>query len=148
MVLYAYLYFVLFLCFQHVFEIWKTYFFVKFKKMKQRRTNDDEESLLRSETAKGDVEDSVERKKKMTAKIPRKAIKSIIIAILLILLGTACLIFLALSFTESLYYVFGQNRLMLVIIGILAISCGSYTLYIARNCYYMVNGYRWPMLFM
>ena len=118
------------------------------KQMKQRRTKEDEESLLRSETAAGGVETDNVRTLKVTPKIPSKAIKSIIVAILLVLLGFTCLVLLVLTYTGSMYYAFGEHRFMLFSIGLLTISYGSYTLYIAYNCYHMVKDYRWPMLFL
>ena len=115
--------------------------------MRLRRENDDEERLLPEHaTANFDRENGPLNSSKYQ-KIPLKAIKSIIIAILLVILGISCFVFLILSYTDMLYYTFHDHRLMLLLIGSVTIPCGSYTLYIAYHCYYMIGHCRWPMIF-
>ena len=81
-------------------------------------------------------------------KIPLKAIKSIIIAILLVFFGMICLFLSLFSFGNSLEYLFGQRRVMLGILSLITIPSGSWTLILAYRCYYHYPGYRWPMLFL
>ena len=112
--------------------------------MRLRRGNDDEQRLLAAQSVENfeRTNESIQQQK-----IPPRAIKSIIVAFLLVILGISCFFFLILSYTDILYYAFHDHRLMLFLIGSVTIPCGSYTLYIAYQCYHMVGQYRWPMIF-
>ena len=116
--------------------------------MRRRQTKDDEEYLLTTHRPIPSGEESVQQKQVKTNKIPGRAIKSIIIAILLVILGIACYLCLILSYTDILYYAFHDHRLMLFVIGTVTIPCGGYTLILAYRCYYMIGQYRWPMIFL
>ena len=108
----------------------------------------DEERLLPPPSPSDLANMYIEKTNAKYDKIPTKAIKSIIIAIFLVIVGIACLIFLMFSFTDVMYYAFHDHRLMLFIIGIVTIPCGGYTLIIAFNCYKNVKGYNWTMIFL
>lgn len=114
----------------------------------RRRKNEDEEALLgdkhiRRDLVTGDIAKSDIQK----PKIPSRAIKSIVVACILILLGITCFTLFGLSY-GPLYIAFHENRIALFIIGFFTINAGGWALSVAYKCYYMIGDYRWPMLFL
>ncbi|EAX94849.1 hypothetical protein TVAG_049180 [Trichomonas vaginalis G3] len=116
--------------------------------MFHRRKLDDEESLLGPRPLRPDIRTGdIPKSQVQRPKIPWPAIKSIVVAIILILIGISCATMFLLSF-GPFYAQFSSNRIVLFIISFLTINAGTWTLRIAYKCYYMIDNYRWPMLFL
>lgn len=78
--------------------------------------------------------------------IPGRAVKSIIVSILLVLLGSVCVVCLLVAlFRRSLR--FNTTFFTLFIVSLLSLPCGIYTLIIAHRIYNRTPGYNWPMIF-
>jgi hypothetical protein len=81
-------------------------------------------------------------------RVPWPAKKAIIVAVLLCVLGFACVILSLATFGESAFLSKNRSgRWPLLIFGFLAIPSGAYTLYLASLIYHRTPGYYWPMIF-
>lgn len=109
--------------------------------MRRFQPQDDEARLLEEEMARAEETHT-------NYKIPLRAIKSIAVAVLLVLFGMGCLCVSIFSFNGSLEYLFGNRRIMFFILSLVTLPCGSWTLILAYRCYYRYDGYRWPMIFL
>ena len=78
--------------------------------------------------------------------VPNRAIKSIIVSILLVLLGLICSICLIAVFLNG-NLEFSTKCFALFIIMVLSLPCGIYTLVLAYKIYNRTPGYTWPMIF-
>ena len=102
----------------------------------------DEEHLLKY-PAKINANELVKRKH---SPIPSQAIRPLIIATLLILLGLFCIVAFIITFTDYNFFV-PSSRWYFVIVSFLTIPAGSYTFFLAYMAWTRQPGYSWPMIF-
>lgn len=122
---------------------------------KKKFDTNEEEPLIKenSDVIYRDIKPlSREEKKKEDPKsskrsIPQRALKSIIIAILLVTVGIICSVLFSLSYKPP-FNTIGNYRYYLLSVGVLTIPAGTYTLYLAYKCYIGADNYRWSILFL
>ena len=102
----------------------------------------DEEHLLQNNSPIN-IKDLTKKKHR---KIPSRAIRPLIIAALLIILGAFSIYAFYLTYTDMTLFV-PESRWYFFIISFLTIPAGSYTFFVAYMAWSKKPGYSWPMIF-
>ena len=95
-----------------------------------------------------DLEHLIPKTPRHKQKIPRQAIKTIIIAVLICLIGLLCFVLFIQTIVDPDGRMGTSGGWTFFVFGLLALPSGSYTLYLAYKIYNECPGYYWPMLFL